>query len=152
MTKTSKDSIRMAIESGAGGTEAEFWAESLLNMYLAYAAGQGALTDISECQKTEHGIAYAQIRIVAPKGLPSLEGEHGIHRLVRVPPSDPEGRRHTSFASVAVETADLEADLELVRTFVFDPYKLVQDHRTGNDSPEPQAVLNGDLSAFLPST
>ncbi|MBI2817673.1 MAG: peptide chain release factor 2 [Acidobacteria bacterium] len=93
----------MAIHSGAGGTEACDWAEMLLRMYLRWAERQGFRAEVVDTQPGEEaGIKSATITINGEYAFGLLQGETGVHRLVRISPFDFNKRRHTSFASVFV--------------------------------------------------
>ena len=112
----------LTINSGAGGTESQDWAEMLLRMYTRYAEQQGFSPTLVEYQPGEAaGIKSATLRIDGPFAYGYLKAESGVHRLVRISPFDSSGRRHTSFASVFVypeidDTIEVDlnpADLEL---------------------------------------
>lgn len=95
----------MSINSGAGGTEAQDWAEMLLRLYLRWAELRGFNTTIIDYQPgDEAGIKSASLTIEGGNGYVYgyAKAEIGIHRLVRLSPYDSSGRRHTSFASVFV--------------------------------------------------
>ncbi len=93
----------MAIHAGAGGTEAQDWAEMLLRMYLRWSERRGFKTEIiDQLPGDEAGIKSVTFTIEGKYGYGYLRSESGIHRLVRISPFDAGGRRHTSFASVFV--------------------------------------------------
>ena len=100
------DDVRNAIVSinaGAGGTEAQDWAEMLLRMYLRYAELSEYITEMVEYQEgDEAGIKSATFIVKGEYAFGYLKGESGVHRLVRISPFDANKRRHTSFASVFV--------------------------------------------------
>jgi hypothetical protein len=79
----------------------------------------------------------------------TLDYERGVHRFVFFSPFDEQGRRHTSFASVAIdgEASELQA-----RSYILGPYLSVKDERTQRESNEPWRVLGGDLTPILPDT
>lgn len=91
------------IHPGAGGTEAQDWAEMLLRMYIRWAQAHGKKVDVLEEQSgDEAGIKSATIRVKGENAFGWLKTESGVHRLVRISPYDSNARRHTSFASVWV--------------------------------------------------
>ena len=107
-----KDDPRNAIVSinaGAGGTEAQDWAEMLLRMYLRWAERRGFFAEIVDILAGEEaGIKNATFLVKGGYAYGNLKAEAGVHRLVRISPFDANKRRHTSFASVFVypETPD----------------------------------------------
>ena len=102
----------MAINSGAGGTESQDWADMLLRMYLRWGDRNGFKTEVLDTQYgDEAGIKSATVQFSGDYAFGYLKAEVGVHRLVRISPFDSNSRRHTSFASV----------------FVF-PLILMQDH------------------------
>ncbi|MDO5536836.1 MAG: peptide chain release factor 2 [Desulfovibrionaceae bacterium] len=228
----------LEIHSGAGGTEAQDWAEMLQRLYLRWAARHGFKTEELDCLPgDEAGIKRVTLRIVGPYAFGQLRSERGIHRLIRISPFDASGRRHTSFASIDVipdinsdikldiKESDLRIDtfrssgpggqgvntttsavrithlptgitaqcqnersqhtnkdsamrilmgrlynLELekrdaerqasyaskeaiafgsqIRTYTLQPFRLIKDHRTGYESTDVDAVLDGDIDGF----
>ena len=93
----------MQINSGAGGTESQDWAEMLLRMYRMYGDKQGwSLTELDLQDGEGAGIKSATIQFDGPFAYGFLKAESGVHRLVRISPLDSNARRHTSFASVFV--------------------------------------------------
>lgn len=229
----------LSIYSGAGGRDAQDWAEMLLRMYQRYAEHKGYKATLrDETQGEEGGIKEATLEVRAPYAYGFLKGEGGVHRLVRISPFSAQKLRHTSFALVDVmpkieEAKELEIpddDLRIdtfrasgpggqsvnrresavrithmpsgisagsqsersqavnrekafellrsklyvlkrkerdktlaelkggpvsvewgsqIRSYVLHPYQLVKDHRTGIETPDTQAVLDGDLDAFI---
>jgi peptide chain release factor 2 len=229
----------LAISAGAGGTDAQDWAQLLLRMYLRWAERRGFSTETYDLSPGEEaGIKSVTVEITGPYAFGYLKSERGVHRLVRLSPFDAGHRRHTSFALVEVmpdvgaeadikidpedvkfeayrsggpggqnvnkvstavrlthaptgivvtcqtersqlqnrETAmrilrakllEIEAErreaerLELrgqhveagwgnqIRSYVIHPYNLVKDLRTGYESTDPNAVLDGDLDGFM---
>ena len=94
---------QVEISAGAGGTEAQDWAQMLLRMYVRWAERKGYEMEIlDESQGEEAGIKGAVIEIRGPYAYGFLRPETGVHRLVRISPFDANARRHTSFASVFV--------------------------------------------------
>ena len=103
----------LAINAGAGGTEAQDWAQMLLRQYLRYAERQGyEVSLLDEQAGDEAGIKGATMEVNGRMAYGLLKGESGIHRLVRISPFDSNHRRHTSFASVLV-TPQVDEDIEI---------------------------------------
>jgi peptide chain release factor 2 len=93
----------VTVHPGAGGTESQDWAEMLMRMYLRWAEREGFKTEINEIQDgDEAGIKSATFTISGEFAYGLLNGETGVHRLVRISPFDSAKRRHTSFSSVFV--------------------------------------------------
>ena len=93
----------LEIHPGAGGTEAQDWADMLYRMYVLYAeSNRFKIALISLEPGEEAGIKSVTIRISGKNAYGLLKGEKGVHRLVRISPFDANKRRHTSFASVNV--------------------------------------------------
>jgi len=229
----------LAIHAGAGGTEAQDWAEMLLRMYLRWAEERGYKTSVLDMMPGEEaGLKRVIVSVEGDLVYGHLKAEKGVHRLVRLSPFDAAHRRHTSFALVEVwpdigeeveidispddlridtyrssgpggqhvqktssavrithlptgivvtcqnersqaqnrETAmkilrvrlfDLEQEKQeaeqsrlkgkhvdagwgnQIRSYVLHPYKMVKDLRTGHETGNAEAVLNGDLDAFI---
>ncbi len=112
------------IQAGAGGTEAQDWAEMLLRMYLRWCESRGWKTELMEVSGGEvAGIKSATVRVEGDYAYGWLKTETGVHRLVRKSPFDSDNRRHTSFTSVfvspevddkidiAINPADLKVDV-----------------------------------------
>jgi peptide chain release factor 2 len=229
----------IAINSGAGGTEAQDWVEMLLRMYLRWCESKGMSTRIIDFLAGEEaGYKNITFTVTGPYAYGYLKSEHGIHRMVRISPFDATGRRHTSFASVSVmpevdtdinitvEEKDLRIDAfrasgpggqhvnktssairithiptgivvqcqdeksqhrnkemamkvlrsrlyelekekqdkkkqELhdnqkdiawgsqIRSYVFNPYRMVKDHRTNKEVGNLERVMDGDINMFI---
>ena len=229
----------LEVNAGAGGTEAQDWAEMLQRMYMRWAEQRGYKVELLETSEGEQaGIKSATLRFNGPNAYGWLKTETGVHRLVRISPFDANARRQTSFASIwvypvvddridiEVREADLkvdtfrasgaggqhvnktesairithvptgiivacqtdrsqhrnratamamlkaklyEAELQRreaasavveanksdigwghqIRSYVLAPYQLVKDLRTGVETGNPAAVLDGNLDAFM---
>lgn len=235
-----KSNCFLSINSGAGGTESQDWAEMLLRMYIRFCETQKFSAQLVDYQAGEGaGIKSAVIHITGKNAYGFLKSEHGVHRLVRISPYDANKRRHTSFASVSlipesveintitIDPKDLRIDTyraggaggqhvnktesavrfthiptgivaqcqnersqiqnreialkmlkarilqkqkeetkkqqeekyekksiewgSQIRSYVLHPYKMVKDHRTEHESPQPDLVLDGDLMPFIES-
>ena len=103
------------IQAGAGGTEAQDWAEMLLRMYLRWGERRGFATELIEASPGEEaGIKSATVRFEGDHAFGWLRTETGVHRLVRKSPFDSGNRRHTSFAAVFVSPeVDDDIDIEI---------------------------------------
>ena len=103
----------LAFHAGAGGTEAQDWAQMLYRMYTRWAERHGFTYSILDYQDgDEAGIKSATIRIDGENAYGYLKSEHGVHRLVRVSPFDANARRQTSFAAVEV-TPEIDDSVEV---------------------------------------
>jgi peptide chain release factor 2 len=101
------------INAGAGGTDAQDWAEMLLRMYLRWAERHGYKTKMLDLQDdTVAGIKSARFSVEGEYAYGYLKNEQGVHRIVRISPFDSSSRRHTSFASVAV-TPEIDDDINI---------------------------------------
>jgi len=229
----------ISIHPGAGGTEAQDWAEMLMRMYLRWAEKRGYKTEILDYQNGEEaGVKSVTFTVSGDYAYGRTKAEAGVHRLVRISPFDANKRRHTSFASVHVypeveEDVDItidEKDLRIdtyrassaggqhvnktdsavrithlptnivvqcqnersqlknknvamkvlrsrlyelrkkeldekveklmsekkdiawgsqIRSYVFQPYQMVKDHRTGVESGNVTAVMDGDIDQYI---
>ncbi len=116
---------QVEISAGAGGTEAQDWAEMLMRMYTRWAERRGFSVEILDLSEGEEaGIKGAVLEISGDFAYGFLKAETGVHRLVRISPFDAQARRHTSFASVFVypvvdETINIEIRDEDLKMDVF---------------------------------
>ncbi len=103
----------LEVNAGAGGTEAQDWAEIILRMYARWAeAHDYKIEFLEESAGEEAGLKSANVLIKGHNAYGWLKGEAGVHRLVRISPFDSQSRRHTSFASVWVYP-EIEDDIEI---------------------------------------
>ena len=108
--------VYLQVNAGAGGTEAQDWAEMILRMYMRWVDARGfKYTTLERSDGEEAGIKSTTLKIEGAQAYGWLKTETGVHRLVRISPFDSNARRHTSFASVAVspvidETIEVEID------------------------------------------
>ena len=237
--KYDRDAALVAIHAGAGGTESQDWAETLMRMYLRWGDDKSRPTRILDLSPGEEaGIKSVTMEIDGAWAYGYLKSERGVHRLVRLSPFDADHLRHTSFAlveilpqaeddiDITIDPDDIKTDyfkssgaggqhvqknltavrithlptgivvtcqnersqlqnreaamkvlrarlleIELnkkaeeqarlkgehvdpgwgnqIRSYVLHPYKLVKDHRSGFESTNPEAVLEGDLDPLL---
>jgi peptide chain release factor 2 len=105
--------VILTIHAGAGGTEAQDWAQMLMRMYTRWAERHGYECKIADVTDgDEAGIKSATIMIEGENAYGHLKSEHGVHRLVRVSPFDANARRQTSFAALEV-MPEIEDDVEV---------------------------------------
>lgn len=103
----------VSINAGAGGTEAQDWAEMLLRMYLRYGERSGYEVQMLDYQPGDGaGIKSATLFVKGSYAYGYLKAESGVHRLVRISPFDANKRRHTSFASVFV-SPEIDEDIQV---------------------------------------
>ncbi len=110
--KHDRDDCFLTIHAGAGGTEACDWAQILMRMYMRYCESNGYKVAIVDLLEAEGGVKSATLKVNGPYAFGYLQGETGVHRLVRISPFDSNKRRHTSFTSVYV-TPDIDNDIEV---------------------------------------
>lgn len=117
--------LTLEIHPGAGGTEAQDWADMLLRMYGRYAEKHGFKWQVLNYEAGEEaGLKSAVVKVSGHNAYGLLKGEKGVHRLVRISPFDANARRHTSFASVNVvpefgEVSDVVIDPKDLRVDTF---------------------------------
>jgi peptide chain release factor 2 len=109
----------ITINSGAGGTESQDWAEMLMRMYIMYCDKQGFKAKVIDEQAGDGaGIKSCSIEVEGEFAYGYLKGENGVHRLVRISPFDANARRHTSFASVycyPIVDDSIEIDVDKIK-------------------------------------
>ncbi len=111
--KYDQNSAILTIHPGAGGTEAQDWAEMLYRMYTRWALQNGyEVKELDYIDGEEAGLKSVTFSILGEYAYGYLKGEMGVHRLVRISPFDSGGRRHTSFASVEV-LPEITGDIEI---------------------------------------
>ena len=117
----------LEVHAGAGGTEAQDWAEMLLRMYIRWAEQHGFKVEwIEESAGEGAGVKSATVRVIGDNAYGWLKTESGVHRLVRISPFDANARRQTSFASVWVyPVVDEKINVE-----VLDKYLRVDTYRS----------------------
>jgi peptide chain release factor 2 len=104
----------LTIQSGAGGTESQDWAEMLLRMYQRWGERHDYQVELLDMHEGEEaGIKSASIQLRGSSAFGYLKAEKGVHRLVRISPFDSQARRHTSFASVFVYPLVEDDDVEI---------------------------------------
>ncbi len=116
MLQNEEDSLGaiLKINSGAGGTESQDWAEMLMRMYLRYGEKHSyKIKELHMVQGDEAGIKSVTLEFTGDYAYGFLKSESGVHRLVRLSPFDSANRRHTSFASVFV-TPVIDESIEIV--------------------------------------
>lgn len=111
--KDDKRNAIVAINAGAGGTEAQDWVEMLFRLYLKWAESRKMKTKIvDQLAGDEAGVKNVTFTVSGPYAYGYLKSEHGVHRMVRISPFDANGRRHTSFASVSI-LPEIEDDITI---------------------------------------
>jgi len=111
----------LSVHAGAGGVDAQDWAEMMARMYQRFLSDSGYVVTVEEVTEGEEaGIKSATFTVKGDRAYGTLQSERGVHRLVRISPFDANARRHTSFAAVDVvpdlgDAADVEIDEEELR-------------------------------------
>lgn len=110
-----KNNVILSIHSGAGGLEAQDWAEMLFRMYKRWAERKNYKVEILDIlPDKEGGIKSVTMLVKGPNAYGYLKSEKGVHRLIRISPFDTSNRRHTSFASIDVyPELDDDTDIEI---------------------------------------
>ena len=103
----------LKINSGAGGTESQDWAQMLMRMYTRWAERKGYATEVIDyLEGEEAGVKSVTIEISGPDAYGHLKSEHGVHRLVRISPFNAAGKRQTSFVSCDV-MPDIDENIDI---------------------------------------
>ena len=103
----------LAINAGAGGTEAQDWVEMLFRMFTRWSEDKGMQVQVIDyLPGDEAGIKNVTFTVAGPYAYGHLKSENGVHRMVRISPFDATGRRHTSFASVSV-LPEVDTDIQI---------------------------------------
>ena len=108
-----KNNAILSINAGTGGLDAQDWAQMLLRMYVRWGERKGYKVKLLDIlSDPEAGIKSATLLIEGLNAYGYLKSEKGVHRIVRISPFDPSGKRHTSFASVDI-TPELDENIEI---------------------------------------
>lgn len=108
-----KNNAILSINAGTGGLDAQDWANMLLRMYVRWADSKGyKVSTLDILQDPEAGIKSATLQIQGHNAYGYLKSEKGVHRIVRISPFDPSGKRHTSFASIDI-IPELDDSIEI---------------------------------------
>lgn len=135
------------VKAGCCGSEAQDWAQMLLAMYARW-AGRNGYDFLSKVNSgTSAGIDDAVFMVGCPHEV--LAGEVGVHRLIRISPFDPKGRRHTSFAEIGNGHHSPEGGGNSIRSYILAPYHFVKDARTKHELKYVHAVLDGQIEPLL---
>ncbi len=166
----------VTVNAGAGGTDAQDWAEMVLRMEMRWAEKRGFDVELLGASSGEEaGVKSATFWVRGENAYGLYGSEKGIHRLVRLSPFDSANRRQTSFAGVEVlpmtmlrfkllERQEYQRHEEIacergwaqdanfgsqIRSYVLHPYTMVKDHRTNHEMSDVNRVLGGDLDGFV---
>ncbi len=144
-----RNNAAFSIHAGAGGTEAQDWAQMLLRMYLRWAESHGYSTEIlEETEGEEAGIKSVTVEVKGEYAYGRMKAERGVHRLVRLSPFDANNRRHTSFALVEVmpeleDEGDIEINPDEVRVDIY--------HASGHGGQNVQKVATAVRLTHIPT-
>ena len=148
----------LSITAGAGGDEPQDWAGMLLEMYKKWCSRRGWRVDQVDIEPGAHvGILRATLVIRGWHVYGFCKAEHGAHRLARISPHDPTRRRHISLARVDVTPSPVPYPAlpgvapwsHAIRSYVFAPYRLIRDRRTGLEIQDIDSVMQGDLDPLV---
>lgn len=144
-----RNDAAFSIHAGAGGTEAQDWAQMLLRMYLRWAESHGYKTEIlEETPGEEAGIKSVTVEVTGDHAYGRLKAERGVHRLVRLSPFDANHRRHTSFALMEVVPV-IEDDTEV--EINPDDVKIDIYHASGHGGQNVQKVATAVRLTHIPT-
>jgi len=146
----------VTVNAGAGGTDAQDWAEMVLRMQMKWAERRGFKVELLEASPGEEaGIKSATFRVDGENAYGLYGAEKGVHRLVRLSPFDSANRRQTSFASVEVvpvieDAAEVEIDADDLQVDTYRASGAGGQHvRTEHEMGDANRVLDGDLDGFV---
>ena len=151
-TTEQPQSTILTIQAGNDGIDSKDWVRMLREMYGKWAAKNGYKVTIWTAsgltgRKLNGPLSYIEMEISAPTS--EFKSEVGVHRMVRASPFDEQHRRTTVFATVSVrEKTEDKIEPDLTRSYIFAPYTMAKDYRTGVSTADVEAVLDGDLSIF----
>lgn len=147
--KYDRNSAALSIHAGAGGTEAQDWAQMLLRMYVRWAEHRGYKAEVlEETEGEEAGIKSVTVQVTGDYAYGRLKAERGVHRLVRLSPFDANNRRHTSFALVeVVPELDDNAEIEINP----DDVKIDIYHASGHGGQNVQKVATAVRLTHIPT-
>lgn len=137
-----------------GGDEGQVLVEMLLGMFTAWAEQQGLVHDLLErAPAFGGGLKSAKLCIYTVDGESLAALHEGVHTMIRVPPDDPNQRRHMSVVGVRISNVtDLPLPAEMAdwgderRRYLFDPYRAITDTRLGRIEIDPAVVFAGEWS------
>jgi len=139
----------LAVHAGAGGTEAQDWAEMLMRMYLRWTERRGYQAEILESTPGEEaGMKSVVIEVMGDYAYGYLRAEHGVHRLVRLSPFDADHARHTSFVLVEV-MPEARADVDI--TIAPDDLKVETFRSSGPGGQHMQKTSSAVRLTHLPT-
>lgn len=143
--------VVISVTTSLPTADVQDWGDMLVRMYQCWAVRHECTVVSLEEEKGNITTRVLEILGLSKGMTEKLRNEAGVHRLVRTSPFDPQGRRHTCFAAVAVGETQEDNPCwdERVRSYVLHPYQKVTDHRSGATSPAPYVVLDGHLEDFL---
>jgi protein subunit release factor B len=138
--------VVLNIGTGADTAENNAWVKMLLRMYCRYCETHSLKYEVMADQPGRASM------LVTGAIYGRFKAEHGVHRLSRISPFDPNKRRHTSFASVDIAEAGrgpISHCSQHIRSYILSPRSLVKELRTGYTTDDPQTLLDGNLDQFI---